>query len=1014
MGVLEQLSYEQRLQLVVGQDRELALITTGPDGLVVDWNAGAEALFGWTGQEMAGQPLTLIFTPADIADGVPAREMQGAADRGSAADTRWHRRKDGSDVFVQGALVALRLPDGTLAGFAKRVREASLALTLRQSEATLRAMINATPHMVWSADAAGQCDYFNDKMLAFTGLPQQALMGEGWAASVDPEDLPAVREAWNQAVRGATSLAIGFRLRHHSGCYRWVLCRAEPVLDAHGAVTRWMGTSTDIHDQKIADARLRDARQRLEATLSAGSIGTWNYNLVEDRVHADRNMAQLHGIRADSGEGLAPELFFAAIHEDDRAEVRECIERAISGGNQFSAHYRVPLPFGQVRHIDARGKVEYAADGSPLWFPGAAIDITALRASQEELRMREARYRTLFNAIDEGFIVLEMVYGEQGAIVDHRYLEANDAVAAIIGRRDMVGKLASEVFPDYSLAWHEMFAQVLRSGETMRFIAEIHGRKRWIDFSICKIGDDSPDQVAVFLRDITEMKRREEALRRGEERYRALFNSIEQGFAVIEMIDDADGNPYDFRFLEVNPALGRITGLQEVVGKTLRELVPNPNPDWIAEYGRVVRTGEALQRIDYSAALDGWLDVSAVRVGPAEHRQLALVFSDVTERRRHDEALQTLAEDLARANLRQHEFLATLAHELRNPLAPIRASLELMRLSPDGATVAKAQEIMTRQVDHMVHLVDDLLDLARITSGKIVLKKAPVLLQYVLRGAAEAALPLIRARHHAFRQHVDQEPMWMEGDANRLVQVVSNLLTNAAKYTPEHGAVTLSARREGDHARIEVADNGIGIAPEAQPHVFEMFSQAGAGGALAYGGLGIGLNLVKRLTEKHGGTVRLESAGAGQGATFTLLLPLREAPPASAAPSEAPAPPATRPARILVVDDNIDAADMLGQILQFEGHEVTVAYDAGDALAHAARFQPEVAVLDIGLPGMNGLQLAEALRGEAGLGEVKLIALTGWGTEQDRRRTRAAGFDAHLTKPVSIDALHAQIAQLVS
>ncbi len=512
--------------------------------------------------------------------------------------------------------------------------------------------------------------------------------------------------------------------------------------------------------------------------------------------------------------------------------------------------------------------------------------------------------------------------------------------------------------------------------------------------------------------DSAEFQRREEALRRSEERYRALFNSIEQGFAVIEMLDDADGQPHDFRFLEVNPAMGRITHLHDVVGKTLREVVDQPNLDWVAQFAEVARTGEALQRTDYSQALDAWFDVAAARVGPAGKGQVALLFSDVTERRHRDEALRQLAEDLARANLRQHEFLATLAHELRNPLAPIRASLELMRLSPDGANLGKARAIMTRQVDHLVHLVDDLLDLARVTSGKIELKLAPVLLQDVLQGATEAALPLIHARHHVFRQEAGSEPMWLDADANRLVQVISNLLTNAAKYTPEHGSISLKVTREGGQARIEVADNGIGIAAEAQQHVFDMFSQAGAGSALAGGGLGIGLNLARRLAEKHGGSLRLHSAGDGQGSTFTLLLPLRAPPPhAIDAPAVGAAP---RAMRILIVDDNVDAADMLGQILQLEGHDVLVAYDAQHALAQAAAFRPELAVLDIGLPGMSGLALARALRQQAGLAGLKLIALTGWGTEQDRRETRAAGFDAHLTKPASIDVLEAQIAQLAS
>jgi PAS domain S-box-containing protein len=649
--------------------------------------------------------------------------------------------------------------------------------------------------------------------------------------------------------------------------------------------------------------------------------------------------------------------------------------------------------------------------------PVTPVDATTLKASQEHLRTREERYRTLFNAIDEGFIVIEMVRDELGTVVDHRYLEANAAVEAITGQAGLAGRLASEAFPGYKLAWHDMFARVLESGQPMRFTAEVQRWGRWIDFSITRIGDKGSDQVGLFVRDISSAMRREEALRRNEERYRALFNSIEQGFAILELLYDDTGTANDYRFLEVNPALERLTGLRDVVGKRICEVVAQPNLEWIARYGNVARTGEPVHLADYSSTLDAWYDISVVRVGEAETNQVALLFEDVTEQRRHDEALRQLAEDLARANLRQHEFLATLAHELRNPLAPIRTSLELMRMSPTPATIARAQDIMGRQVDHLVHLVDDLLDLARVTSGKIELKKAPVLLADLLRAACEAALPLIQSRHHTFHQHIDADAMWLDADANRLVQVIGNLLTNAAKYTPEHGTITLTAKRVANEAVITVADNGIGIAPDAQALVFEMFGQVRTGNQLAQGGLGIGLNLVKRLTEKHGGSVSVSSAGDGKGSAFTVTLPLREPPAIEPASLSGKRPPAAseaaRALRVLVVDDNEDAADMLGHILRADGHEVHVAYDARQALAHAAREQPDVAVLDIGMPGMDGHQLARALRTELGLARTRLIALTGWGAESDRQKSRAAGFDAHLTKPVSVELLQAEIARFI-
>jgi PAS domain S-box-containing protein len=891
MSRFDQLPVEQRLQLIFGQERGFAWVSLNPEGDIVDWSPGAQALFGWTPEEIAGKPVAALFTPEDVDGGAPGKSLERARSAGRASGTRWYGRKDGGRVFVDAVTTALYLPDGKLAGFAMILNDASGAFGLRESEATLLAMINATPHMVWSAAPDGRAIYFNDRMLDFTGQTRDVLLEHGWIELLHPDDRDAALAAWTSALESGSAMSIEYRFRHRSGEYRWVLCSGEPVVDrASRKILRWMGTNTDIHDQKVANARLRDARQRLEATLSAGNIGTWNYDLTRDLIYADRNMAQLFGVPFQGEDGVAPCVFFGAVHPDDLAEVQACVQHTIETGKPFSASFRVLLPGDHVRHIHSRGKLELDCHQKPLWFPGVAIDVTPLKASQEELRIRE-------------------------------------------------------------------------------------------------------------------------------ERYRALFSSINEGFAVIELEFDAQDQAVDYRFLEVNPALERVTGLRDVVGKTLREVVAQPNLDWVNKYGEVVRSGEPAHITDYSNALGAWYDISVARLGGAGSRQAALLFTDVSARRQHDEALRDLAADLAQANLRQHEFLATLAHELRNPLAPIRTSLDLMRVMPPGSpATVKARDIMARQVDHLVHLVDDLLDLARVTSGKIELKKAPVLLADIVTRAIEATTPLIDARRHRFDYEVDAAPVWLDADANRLVQVLGNLLTNAAKYTPEHGAIALLAGRVGDQAAISVTDNGIGIPPEAQPYLFDMFSQAHVGSELARGGLGIGLNLVKRLTAKHGGTVEVASRGTGSGSTFTLRLPILAHAPAQAGEGTGAAAAGLpqRPLRILVVDDNVDAADMLGQILQIDGHQIELAHDGHAALDKARSFHPDLAVLDIGMPGMNGFELARAMRQDHALAHTRLVALTGWGAEQDRRKAREAGFDAHLTKPVSVDALRAQVAGLSS
>jgi len=378
------------------------------------------------------------------------------------------------------------------------------------------------------------------------------------------------------------------------------------------------------------------------------------------------------------------------------------------------------------------------------------------------------------------------------------------------------------------------------------------------------------------------------------------------------------------------------------------------------------------------------------------------------ERVRANEALRD-------ADRRKTEFLAILAHELRNPLAPIRNGLQVMRLSQDKpATTAKVRDMMERQVTQMVNLVDDLLDIARITRGDLALKRARVQVRALIDSAVEMSLPLIDAKRHRLDIDVPAEVMELEADPTRIAQVIGNVLHNAAKYTPAGGQLRILAWRDGDSAVISVRDDGIGIPEHAALLIFDMFSQVGATIDRAQGGLGIGLSLARRLVELHGGSIDLVRDGAERGSRFDIRLPL--APPAvQKAPGRTAVPPApihARGLRVLVVDDNVDAADMLSELMQVTGHSSVVANDGARALALAADFHPEVAFLDIGMPGMNGYELARQMRRLAGLEGTVLVALTGWGDDNDRARSKAAGFDHHLIKPADMDAVEALLSAL--
>ena len=399
--------------------------------------------------------------------------------------------------------------------------------------------------------------------------------------------------------------------------------------------------------------------------------------------------------------------------------------------------------------------------------------------------------------------------------------------------------------------------------------------------------------------------------------------------------------------------------------------------------------------------------ISAVRSALRARARQYEIRAHLYERERATEALKE-------ADRRKDEFVAVLAHELRNPLAPIRNSLQILRLTSehDPAT-ERIREMMERQVNHMVRLVDDLLEVSRITSGKIELRKERVALSTIVDNAVETSQPLIDAFRHHLRIELPFEPLFVEGDPVRLAQVIGNLLNNAAKYSDESGQIWLKAERRDGLVCLSIRDTGVGIAPEVLPHVFNLFMQADRSPGRSQSGLGIGLTLVKTLVEMHGGTVEARSEGPGKGSEFVICLPLAagEEPATESARAEA-GTHAPLKRRVLVVDDNHDAADSLALLLEILGAEVRVAYDGPEALRIAASYRPSAVFLDIGMREMDGYEVARRIREDPELRGMTLVALTGWGQHDDRRRSRLAGFDHHLIKPADVGALESLLVEL--
>jgi PAS domain S-box-containing protein len=499
-----------------------------------------------------------------------------------------------------------------------------------------------------------------------------------------------------------------------------------------------------------------------------------------------------------------------------------------------------------------------------------------------------------------------------------------------------------------------------------------------------------------------------EALRQSHARFEALLNAAPIGVYLVDA---------DMRLRHVNPkAVPMFGSPDELIGSdfvaVVHRLWPQDYADeMVRRFRHTLETGEPHfvperieERRDRKVLEYYEWQIHRIRL-PDGQFGVVCYFMDIS---RHVLARQALAE----ADRNKTEFLATLAHELRNPLAPIRNSLELLKRPGTDATAQRpALAIMDRQLRHLVRLVDDLLDVSRITRGKIVLQKERVELAGIVRNAVEASRPLIEAANHRLTVALPEEKIWLDADQTRLEQVVANLLNNSARYTPPGGEITLAAQPEAGEVVLRVRDTGVGIPADMLPRIFDMFIQVDRSLERSHGGLGIGLTLVQRLVESHGGSVTASSPGPGKGSEFSVRLPIargRGAPVQVAQRAAGQRPPL----RILVVDDNQDSAETLGLLLRKLGDDVHVAHDGAAALAAAARHRPQVVFLDIGMPGMNGYEVARRIRMIPELKHVTLVAQTGWGQDHDRRLSSDAGFDAHLVKPVDLDAVQQLLAAL--
>lgn len=636
----------------------------------------------------------------------------------------------------------------------------------------------------------------------------------------------------------------------------------------------------------------------------------------------------------------------------------------------------------------------------------------ALEQSNSALRESEARFRGTFEIA---------AVGVANVAPEGRFTLVNERLCQILGysREELLQRTFAEITHPDDLEADLVHVRELLAGKAAAYSMEkryFHkdGHVVWANLTVSLFKDEAgaPQYFIGVIEDIGLRKAAEEALMERERRFTALANAVPQLVWVsrpqgsIEYVNEGW-----YRFTGVSPSV-HIDSWSEFLHGNDRD-----RADY--RWTQALKTGEPYEDEFRLRKADGtyrWFlaRATADRDGAGAILRWFGTCTDVDGAKRTEAELRATEEALREADRRKDVFIATLAHELRNPLAPLRIGARLLASpSLNAAQLENTRAIIGRQTTQMALLLDDLLDASRITRGALELKKDYVDLADSVSAAIEAARPLLERKQHHLTVHTAAQPLILEADPLRLTQIITNLLTNAGKYTDPGGEISLSTEARGDFAVISVRDSGIGLAPQMLPKLFEMFSQLQAAGSRSEGGLGIGLALARGLTELHGGRVEAHSEGAGRGSEFRVFLPR----PAKAAGAPEPAGdepqiPSARQRRILVVDDNRDAADSLALFLELAGHDVAVAYSGAEALRMASNVHPQLLLLDIGMPAMNGYELAAQLQRFPWVAGATLVAVTGWGQEEDRTRARAAGFDHHMTKPIDPAAIQSLLHEI--
>ncbi len=870
----------------------------------------------------------------------------------------------------------------------------SLEVALRETEERFRTLAAAAFEGI-AITEAGRITDVNEAFAGMLGYGRDELIGREVASLIPPAD--------RQRVLANILDGVESRIEHA------VIRKVGGILEveAHGRNTSYRGRSVritairDITERKRMAAALEAAARKYSTMFDTTSDGVWIHDLSGRILEVNDAYCRMSGYERDELLGTPVSRLEA---KESAEQVAEHLRKLLQTGGHDRFESRHRRKDGSLFDVDITA-LHVAIDGGCVAI--FVRDVTERKRAEQALRESEERFRLIASSTPDHLLVQDR---------DLRYtLVINPQLG--LTEEQMIGRTDHDFLPKETAdRLTSIKRRVLSTGEAARIeipLLSLDGRQEFFDGSYVPTADAEGriSGLIGYFRNVTIQRRTEQALRESEERFRSLFNGMTEGFALHEIIVDGDGVPCDYRFLDLNPAFERLTGLkkEEVVGRTYSEVLPNDSPRWVEEYGRVALLGTPAHFQNYSPALKRHYEVFAYRPAP---RQFAVVFRDITDRKRAEAERERLlaaeraaAEEAARANRAKDDFLAVLSHELRTPLTPVLLAASLLETRHDlPADAVEDIRVIRRHVQMEARLIDDLLDLTRVARGKMQFDFMTTDIHLLIRAAAEIFrrddLPAVNLALEAAHRHV-------RADGARLQQVFWNLLSNASRFTPREGSVTVRSFNRDDRVRVEVRDTGVGIEPELVPRLFTPFQQGRERGR--HGGLGLGLAISRAIVEAHGGVITAASEGVGRGATFEVDLPCEfGVPVAYVVPASTEQSLARdRALKILVVEDHPTTLEMMKKLLEQFGHDVRAATGVEEALAAAAREPFDLVISDLGLPDGSGHELMDTLRRRHGL---LGIALSGYGMEHDVERSRAAGFVEHLTKPVEIETLRASIA----